>query len=108
MLLVVARNHLDTACIKCCRQLFNGRISPALGNIYRRYVRRGTKHNTITKLVFGSLTLLFLLLSIGDFTENHTITLIAGYEGIICGFTAIYSAIGQIINNEHGREIVKL
>lgn len=66
------------------------------------------KHNTITKLVFGSLTLLFLLLSIGDFTENHTITLIAGYEGIICGFTAIYSAIGQIINNEHCREIVKL
>lgn len=66
------------------------------------------KHNTITKVVFGSLTILFLLLALGDFMENKTITLIAGYEGIFCGAAAIYSAIGQIINNEHGKTIVKL
>ena len=66
------------------------------------------KHNTITKIVFGTLTILFLLLALGDFTENHTITLIAGYEGILCGASAIYSAIGQIINNEHAKDIVKL
>ncbi len=66
------------------------------------------KHNTITKLVFGSLTILFLLLAIGDFTEIHAIKVTAGIVGIICGLFAIYSAIGQIINNESGKNIVKL
>lgn len=66
------------------------------------------KHNIITKIVFGSLTVLFLLLAAGDFTGNHTITMIAGFEGILCGAAAIYSALGQIINNEHGKAIIKL
>lgn len=66
------------------------------------------KHNTITKIVFGSLTILFLLLALGDFTGSETITMIAGYEGIFCGASAIYSAIGQIVNNEHGKAVFKL
>ncbi len=65
-------------------------------------------HNKITQIIFGSLTLLFLLLSIGDFTGNHTITTIAGYVGIFCGASAIYSALGQVINNEHKKDIFKL
>lgn len=66
------------------------------------------KHNTITKLVFGSLTVLFLLLALGDITGNHTITMLAGFDGIICGAFAIYSALGQVINNEFGKAIIKL
>ncbi len=66
------------------------------------------KHNTITKLVFGTLTVLFLLLALGDFTENPAIKLIAGYEGILCGALAIYSALGQVINNEYGKAVIKL
>ncbi len=65
-------------------------------------------HNTITKVVFGSLTLLFFLLAIGDFTHNPTITVIAGVVGIFCGASAMYSAIGQVVNNEHKKEIFKL
>jgi len=66
------------------------------------------KHNNATKVVFGSLTILFLLLALGDFTGNAGIKMIAGIEGLICGFSAIYSALGQIINNEFGKDIVRL
>jgi succinate-acetate transporter protein len=59
-------------------------------------------------MVFGSLTILFLLLALGDFTGNATIKIIAGFEGLICGFSAIYSGLGQIINNEFGKTVVKL
>jgi len=65
-------------------------------------------HNRITQIVFGSLTLLFILLALGDFTGNHVITLVAGYVGIFCGASAFYSAVGQIVNNEHNKTIFPL
>lgn len=66
------------------------------------------RHNNITKVVFGSLTILFLLLSIGDLTGIAWIKTVAGIEGIFCGFSAIYSALGQVINHEYGKELVRL
>lgn len=57
-------------------------------------------HNFITQLIFLSLTLLFLLLAIADFTGAHTLKIIAGCEGIICGLLAIYSAMSQILKGE--------
>lgn len=66
------------------------------------------KHNNATKVVFGSLTILFLLLALGDFTGNATIKMIAGFEGLLCGLSAIYSGLGQLINNEFGKNVVKL
>lgn len=66
------------------------------------------KHNNATKVVFGSLTILFLLLALGDFTGIAGIKTLAGIEGIFCGLSAVYSALGQIINNEYGRELVRL
>jgi hypothetical protein len=66
------------------------------------------KHNWITRLVFGSLTLLFITLAIGDFTQITVITQIAGYIGIICGALALYSAVGQVINNEFDKKIFPL
>ena len=66
------------------------------------------KHNRATQVVFGSLTILFVLLAMGDFTGNHMITTIAGFEGIFCGLSAIYSAMGQIVNGEFGKEIIPL
>ena len=77
--------------------------------IYTAVMFIGTlKHNTISKIVFGSLTLLFFLLALGDFTGNHTIKMIAGYEGIFCGLSAIYSAAGQILNKEFNKTILPL
>ncbi|CDR30796.1 Inner membrane protein yaaH [Acholeplasma oculi] len=65
-------------------------------------------HNTISKLVFGSLALLFILLAIGDFTQMILITRIAGFVGILSGSFAFYSAVGQIVNQELGRKIFPL
>ena len=66
------------------------------------------KHNKATQVVFGSLTILFILLALGDFTGNHGITTVAGFEGIFCGLSAIYSAMGQILNAEYGKTVVPL
>lgn len=60
------------------------------------------------QFVFGSLAVLFFLLSLGFYTGNQTITVIAGYEGIICGFSAIYTGLGQVLNEVHKREIIFL
>ena len=80
-----------------------------LWGIFTLFMFIGTlKHNKATQVVFGSLTVLFLLLAVGDFTGNHTITTIAGFEGIFCGLSAIYSAMGQILKSEYGREILPL
>ena len=80
-----------------------------LWGIFTLFMFVGTlKHNKATQVVFGSLTVLFFLLSISDFTGNHTITMIAGFEGIFCGLSAIYSAMGQIVNAEFGKEIFPL
>lgn len=66
------------------------------------------KHNTISKIVFGSLALLFFLLALADFTGVEVIKTIAGIEGILCGLSAVYSASAQIINNEFGRKILPM
>ncbi len=80
-----------------------------LWGIFTFFMFIGTlKHNRATQVVFGSLTVLFILLALGDFTGNHTITTIAGVEGILCGLSAIYSAMGQIVNAEYGKEIIPL
>lgn len=80
-----------------------------LWGIFTGFMFIGTlKHNRATQVVFGSLTVLFLLLAIGDFADNHTITMIAGYEGIFCGLSAIYSAVGQIVNEEFGKKVLPL
>ena len=77
--------------------------------IFTAFMFIGTlKHNRATQVVFGSLTILFLLLALGDFTGIHVIHTIAGIEGIFCGLSAIYSAMGQIVNAEYGKKIIPL
>ena len=56
------------------------------------------KLNRALQFVFASLTLLFFLLALADITGSATIKQIAGYEGIICGFSAIYAALAQVLN----------
>jgi uncharacterized protein len=66
------------------------------------------KHNRAIQVVFGSLTILFLLLSIGNFTDSAAVHTIAGYVGIFCGLSAIYNSMAQIINQEYGKNIMPL
>jgi succinate-acetate transporter protein len=64
--------------------------------------------NRALQVVFGSLVLLFALLAAADFTGNHTLKIIAGYEGIFCGLSAIYTGLAQVINEVFDREVAPL
>lgn len=61
--------------------------------------------NRAVQFVFLSLTILFWLLAIRDWSGSALIGKIAGYEGIICGLSAIYLAMAEVLNEAHGREI---
>lgn len=58
------------------------------------------------QVIFGSLTILFALLAIRDFTGSELIGHIAGYEGIFCGLSAMYFSMAQVINAEYGRTVL--
>ena len=60
------------------------------------------------QFVFASLTILFFLLAIGDVTENATIKTFTGFEGIICGASAIYAGVATLLNEVYGRAIFPL
>ena len=60
------------------------------------------------QVVFGLLVLLFFLLAAGDFTGNATLKMIAGYEGILCGLSAIYTGLAQVMNEVFGRQVAPL
>ena len=64
--------------------------------------------NTIGKLIFGSLVVLFGLLSAANFTGNENLHTIAGYEGILCGSFAFYEAAALVINQKLGRDVLPL
>lgn len=64
--------------------------------------------NRALQVVFGTLTILFFLLALGNFTGSALILTIAGYEGIFCGFTAIYAAMAQVINEVYGRSVLPI
>jgi uncharacterized protein len=66
------------------------------------------KANRALQFVFGSLTILFVLLALGDATGNGTITMIAGYEGLICGFSAVYAGLAQVLNEMYKRTVAPL
>jgi succinate-acetate transporter protein len=59
--------------------------------------------NRALQAVFATLTLLFVLLAIGDITESATLRTIAGWEGILCGALAIYTGLAQVLNEVYGR-----
>lgn len=64
--------------------------------------------NRALQFVFLSLTVLFFLLAIRDYTGSTAIGTLAGYEGIICGFSAIYTGLAQVINEVYKKVIAPL
>src|SRR5690242_18778951 len=61
------------------------------------------------QIVFGSLTILFFLLAYGDFANaSPGFKHFTGWEGIFCGFTAIYTGLAQVLNELYGRAILPL
>ena len=64
--------------------------------------------NRALQVVFGSLTLLFFLLAASDFTGSTALKVIAGYEGIFCGLSAIYTGLAQVMNEVFDREVAPI
>ena len=65
--------------------------------------------NRALQIVFATLTILFFLLAIGDFTAASAgFKHFTGYEGIICGFSAIYAGLAQVLNELFGKTVLPL
>ncbi len=65
--------------------------------------------NRALQVVFGTLTILFFMLSIGDFTgASPGFKHLTGYEGIFCGFSAIYAGLAQVLNELYGKIVLPL
>jgi len=60
------------------------------------------------QVVFGLLVLLFLLLVVGISLGNAVIVQIAGIEGIVCGLSAMYTGLGEVMNEVYKQKIVYL
>lgn len=74
--------------------------------IFTLMMFKGTFYlNRALQFVFGSLTLLFFLLAWGDLTGNEAVTRFAGWEGIICGASAIYTGMAQVLNEVSGKTL---
>jgi len=68
------------------------------------------KSSRALQFVFASLTLLFFLLTLAHapIEGAKTIGIIAGYEGIICGASAIYLAMAEVLYKVHGRIVLPI
>jgi succinate-acetate transporter protein len=66
------------------------------------------KLNRALQVVFLSLAVLFVMLGIKDLNGSATLGKIAGYEGIFCGFSAIYTGLAQVLNECYGRTVLPL
>ncbi|MDE3234957.1 MAG: acetate uptake transporter [Bacteroidota bacterium] len=58
------------------------------------------------QFVFATLTLLFFLLAAGDATGNAALKQFTGWEGIVCGGSAIYTGIAGLLNEVYGKTIL--
>ena len=65
--------------------------------------------NRALQLVFGTLTVLFFLLAYGDYSgAGAGFKHFTGYEGMVCGFLAIYTGLAQVLNELYGKVVLPL
>jgi succinate-acetate transporter protein len=67
--------------------------------------------NKVLQFIFGSLAVLFFLLAAEHWLPEHAAHLVgklAGFEGIICGLSAIYLAMAEVINEALGEVILPI
>jgi len=65
--------------------------------------------NRALQVVFATLTILFFLLAFGDYTNaSAAFKHFTGYEGIFCGFSAVYAGLAQVLNESFGKTVLPL
>jgi len=61
------------------------------------------------QVVFGTLTVLFFLLAYADFAgASADFKHLTGWEGLVCGFSALYTGLAQILNEVYGQTVLPL
>lgn len=79
----------------------------ALWGIFTAFLWVGTfGKSKVQQFVFLSLTILFFLLSISLWTGNGTIHKIAGVVGVICGSSAFYLAMAELLEEVKGKRVL--
>jgi succinate-acetate transporter protein len=72
------------------------------------------KTNRALQFVFASLAVLFFLLMIRELTLNATllgdvtVNTLLGFEGIVCGLSAVYLGFAEVLNESHGRTVLPI
>ena len=65
--------------------------------------------NRALQFVFLSLTILFFLLAYGDLSgAGEPYKHFTGFEGIVCGLSAIYAGLAQVLNELAGKTVLPL
>jgi hypothetical protein len=64
--------------------------------------------NVSLQVVFGSLTILYVLLAVSEWTGSAALAKVAGWEGIFVGLSAMYGSIAQIWNEVYGETVLPL
>ena len=80
-----------------------------LWGVFTLFMFFGTlKAARMLQFVFLSLTVLFALLAIGHLADNEGIVKVAGWVGLVCGASAIYLAMGEVLNEQFGRTVLPI
>ena len=78
-----------------------------LWGVYSLFMWIGTfGKSKVLQFVFLTLWILFFLLALRDWLESPLIGTIAGYEGIVCGASAIYLAMAEVLLEARGKKIL--
>lgn len=81
----------------------------ALWGVFTLFMFVGTlKGPRMLQFVFLSLTVLFALLAAGHLMDSEGIIHTAGWVGIACGASAIYLAMGEVLNEQFDRTILPI
>jgi hypothetical protein len=81
----------------------------SLWGVFTAFMFVGTlRLNKALQVVFGSLVVLFFLLAYGDATGDKSVTVAAGWEGLFCGASAIYTAFAEVLNEVYGKVLLPI
>ena len=61
--------------------------------------------NRALQVVFATLTVLFFMLAAGDALGSAAIGRAAGWVGLLCGASAIYTGLAQVLNEVNGKTV---
>ena len=66
------------------------------------------KANRGLQVVFGTLFVLFFMLAASKLAGNATLTKVTGVEGIICGASAVYLGIAEVLNESYKKTVLPI